>query len=53
MPMSTLYVRAHWLLYDMVFYEIPRGVTFKRLLKLGLSAREAALMIQDCEKEPN
>lgn len=51
--MSTLYVRAHWILYDMVFYEVPRKATFDRLRRLGLSAREAALMIQDCEREPN
>ncbi len=46
-----VWVKAHWVIYDMVFYEIPRKRTFDRLLALGLNCRQAAEMIHDAERE--
>ena len=49
--MIAMYVKAHWYLYDMVFYDVPRLDTFRRIVALGISKRAAAAMIQDCERE--
>lgn len=46
-----MHVEAHWHLYDMVFYGVSRLDTFRRIVALGISRREAAEMIHDCERE--
>lgn len=46
-----MWVEAHWYLYDMVFYDVPRIVTFRRIVAIGISRRQAAELIHDCERE--
>lgn len=46
-----MWVKAHWHLYDMVFYGVSRLDTFKAIVALGISKREAAGLIHDCERE--
>lgn len=46
-----MYERAHWYLYDMVFYGVSRLDTFRKIVRLGISRREAAELIHDCERE--
>lgn len=46
-----MHVKAHWHLYDMVFYGVPRLDTFRKIVALGIAPRLAAEMIQDCERE--
>lgn len=46
-----MWVKAHWHLYDMVFYDVPRLLTFQRIVALGIGKRDAAKLIQDCERE--
>ena len=46
-----MWVQAHWIIYDMVFYEVPRLRTFQRLRSVGLSRREAAEMMHEVERE--
>jgi hypothetical protein len=46
-----MYTTAHWHLYDMVFYGVPRLETFRKIVALGIDRRTAAEMIQDCERE--
>jgi hypothetical protein len=46
-----MYVKAHWYLYDMVFYAVPRLETFRKIVALGIGRRQAAELIQDCERE--
>ena len=46
-----MYVQAHWYLYDMRFYDVPRLETFRKIVALGIGRREAAEMIHDAERE--
>lgn len=46
-----MWVKAHWYLYDMVFYDVPRLETFRKIVALGISRHEAAELIRDCERE--
>lgn len=43
--------KAMWELYWMVFYDQPRLTTFRKLVALGFTRREAAEEIQQCERE--
>lgn len=45
------YKEAQWELFWMVFHEQSRLETFRKIVKLGFGRREAAEMIQDCERE--
>lgn len=42
---------AHWEQFWMIFHGQDRLTTFRNIVKLGFSRREAAEMIQDCERE--
>jgi len=45
------WIDAQWALYDMTFYELPRLEAFRRMVKHGLTRREAATLIQEHERE--
>jgi hypothetical protein len=43
---------AHWALYDKSIYGVSRLETFRTLVRLGFTPREAAELIQESEREP-
>jgi hypothetical protein len=52
MTRAQIWREAMWLIHDMQMYRVPRLDVFNALVRLGLSRRDAAELIQYAEREP-
>lgn len=45
------HIEASWECFWMIFHGQTRLETFRKIVKLGFTCRQAAELIQDCERE--